>query len=191
MGDPERDPRPITPPDDTPDARLEALVRDYARLVRHAIRSAGGHRAAPLADDIEQRVFLSLWQQVRREQTIGHPVSYIYQAAVRETLRALRKTEQRPELGLAEAGHQVSRHASDVPNPEQGSLAAERREALRQALAALAPDRARAVRAHLRGFTVQEIMDLFGWDYQKARNLVARGMADIRRELRQRGIHDA
>ena len=61
-------------------------------------------------------------------------------------------------------------------------------DAIAEALAAMAPDRARAVRGHLAGFSVEELMKLYGWTYQRARNLIARGMADLRSELRQRGL---
>jgi DNA-directed RNA polymerase specialized sigma24 family protein len=73
-------------------------------------------------------------------------------------------------------------------DPEQAAAARERREALAAALAGLAPDRARAVRAHLAGWSVQEIMELTGWTYQRTRNLVARGMADLRSALLARGV---
>ncbi len=46
-----------------PDARFEALVRDYGRLIRHAIRRAARADAPRLADDIEQTVLVALWQQ--------------------------------------------------------------------------------------------------------------------------------
>jgi DNA-directed RNA polymerase specialized sigma24 family protein len=61
-------------------------------------------------------------------------------------------------------------------------------DALAEALGAMAPDRARAVRGHLAGFNVEELMKLYGWTYQRARNLIARGMADLRTELRKRGL---
>jgi hypothetical protein len=32
---------------------------------------------------------------------------------------------------------------------------------------------------------VDEIMDLFGWSYQKARNLIARGKTDLRAILQE------
>ena len=39
------------------------------------------------------------------------------------------------------------------------------------------------------GFSAQEIMTMQGWPYNTTRNLVARGMADLRRELERRGVH--
>jgi hypothetical protein len=35
---------------------------------------------------------------------------------------------------------------------------------------------------------VAAIMPMYGWSYQKARNLIARGMSDLRSELRRRGV---
>ncbi len=72
--------------------------------------------------------------------------------------------------------------------PEDDVRRREQRQALRASLETLAPDRARAVKAHLAGFSVEEIMALCGWPYQRARNLIARGMADLRVALRERGI---
>lgn len=185
-------PRPDLDPPETeaerPDERFEALVRDYARLVRHAIWSAAGRQSRPLAEDIEQQVFLALWQQVKREQTITYPASYIYQAAVRETARAIRRAQARPEVGLEEATGQALFEVSVAPQPDAEAAAAERRQALAGAIGTLSADRGRAVRARLQGLSVKEIMALYGWDYQKARNLVARGVADLRAALKAKGI---
>jgi len=46
------------------------------------------------------------------------------------------------------------------------------------------------VMAHLAGYEVKEIMAMFEWPYHKARNLIARGMADLRRKLDARGYRD-
>jgi DNA-directed RNA polymerase specialized sigma24 family protein len=44
------------------------------------------------------------------------------------------------------------------------------------------------VRAHLAGFQFQEIMIRFGWSYQRARNLISRGMADLRKALDRKDL---
>jgi DNA-directed RNA polymerase specialized sigma24 family protein len=49
------------------------------------------------------------------------------------------------------------------------------------------PDRRRtAVGLHLEGLTTQEIADLLGWSEPKARNLVYRGLNDVRQSLKGR-----
>jgi RNA polymerase sigma factor (sigma-70 family) len=164
-------------------AALEQLIRDYGRLIRHAIWRAGGAESVAIADDIEQNVIVNLWQQIAREQTIEHAASYVYKAAIRETVRAVRR-----ERARSGAGPLPERVSATTGDPEAVILARERREALTAALASLAPDRGRAVRAHLGGWSVQELMGLTGWSYQRARNLVARGMADLRAALIARGV---
>ena len=179
--------RPI-PVEDLPrvradEAAIEEIVRKYGRLIRHAIRQAGGRDAASLADDIEQTVIVNLWQQVAREQTIDHPASYIFKAAIRETVRAVRRQRAHDERATS---HDVQPGVRQ-PDPEEIAASRQRREALAAALASLAPDRARAVRAHVAGWSVHEIMTLTGWSYERTRNLIARGMSDLRSALIQRG----
>ena len=169
-----------------PDERLGALVRDYGRLIRHVIRSVGGRDAADMAEDIEQAVLLGLWQQVAREQRIDHPASYVYRAAVRETVRALRR--ERARIDRTDAPYEETVAHQPTSDPHRQAEDRQQRAILARCLDGLAPDRARAVRAHLAGFSVAEIMELFGWPYQRARNLIARGMADLRASLEGRGI---
>ena len=49
-------------------------------------------------------------------------------------------------------------------------------------------NRQRAVRLHLEGMTTTEIGSLMEWTEPKARNLVYRGLADLREALRAEGI---
>lgn len=168
--------------------RFEELVHDYARLVHSVVLRIGGSAAAGFGDDIEQRVFLEIWKQVSHEQEIKSPSSYIYRAAVRETVRLL-KQERRHEL--PDHGTDDAREATraSAANPGEQLQSRELAAKIRQGIDSLAAERQKAVRAHLAGLRVQEIMRLQNWSYNKARNLVARGMADLRRDLQKRGVH--
>ncbi|MBZ0113979.1 MAG: sigma-70 family RNA polymerase sigma factor [Thermoanaerobaculia bacterium] len=168
--------------------RFENLVRGYSRLIRAAVSRAGGAGAELHGGEIEQRVLTALWKQVSGEQTIHHPSSYIYRAAVRETLRVLRR-EQRQEVMTRQAVSLTEATRTEV-GPDRALESKELARTIDEVLGELAQDRARAIRAHLAGFKVQEIMSMYGWSYQTARNLVSRGMADLRRGLRKRGIDD-
>ncbi|HEV8632169.1 MAG TPA: sigma-70 family RNA polymerase sigma factor [Thermoanaerobaculia bacterium] len=158
--------------------RFDELVRSSARLVRAAILRVGG-RAARHVEDLEQRVYLALW---RRFQAEGGPpqeiaAAYVYRSAVREAVRELRSLP--PEEPLAEGLDP----ASPAVDPERQAAGRELGERIAAALARLAPDRRRAVAAHLQGFEVAEIQRLFDWDYQRARNLIARGLQELRQQL--------
>jgi len=166
------------------DPQLEALVRQFSRLVRSVAARVGGPKGRELAEDVEQRVFLNLWKQLKREQTIDNPGSYIYRCAVRETIRLLdmeRATETLDEPAVAAV-------PDAAPSPGDRALSRERAEVLGTAIKQLPVDRRRAVQAYLAGFSVPETMKMYGWSYERARNLSARGMADLRVALREAGI---
>jgi RNA polymerase sigma factor (sigma-70 family) len=167
------------------DSQLEELVRRFSRLVRSVAAKVGGTEGRQLADDVEQEVFLSLWKQLQREQVIEHPSSYLYRSAVRETVRLLNRA-RREETADDDA---VAVVIDDAPSPADRVASAEQGEALAEAIKSLPVDRRRAVQAYLAGFSVPELMKMYGWSYERARNLSTRGMNDLRAALRTRGIH--
>jgi RNA polymerase sigma factor (sigma-70 family) len=166
-------------PDQT---ELESLVRRFSALVRAVAARIGGRQGRQIAEDVEQHVFLNIWKQLQREQIIDNPGSYIYRCAVRETIRLL-QAERRSNVG-------DELPAEDVAAPSAVDVAAvrEQRELLAEALKSLPIDRRRAVQGYLAGFSIPELMKMYGWSYERARNLSARGMADLRAALKTRGI---
>ncbi len=185
---------PVPGPEPSSDApfpsarqRFEAIHKQYAGLISAIVGKVGrrlGWRRdtfrAGLLQDIEQEVLLDLWKQISRGQTIEFPTSYIYTAAYRESLRVLRREAVR-EMEPIEGS--PAEEVAAVGDPFQSLAAKESFREIILGLKRLAPDRAAAVRAHLAGFGLQELMIQQGWSYQKARNLLFRGMDDLRRTL--------
>ena len=174
------------PPSAVAETRFEALVRQYGRLITAVVARVGGARVAGARDDVAQEVLLALWKRLEREQTLEVGSSYVYKAAVRETVRALRRELSKRHEALDEN----SAPPNSTSGPFEHLAESERGARIESCLGSLPLERERAVRAHLRGFEIREIMGLYGWPYQKARNLVARGMTDLRRLLREWGVND-
>lgn len=163
------------------EARLDALLQQYGALIAWAVRRVAGRGGQPDVDDIRQNVVMALWSQLQRGRTISYPTAYIHRIAVRETVRAVARAR-------AHAGEPLGDQVGDAAPGEFNDPARRRehRDALRAAVASLPLDRRRAVQGHLAGFSVHELMDLYDWPYQRARNLIARGMADLRVDVRAR-----
>ncbi len=164
---------------------MEDLVHQYSRLIRVMVARVGKRLPLQVREDIEQRVLISLWKQLRRDQSITHPTTYIYKAAVREAMRVRRREDARGQESLEPDGPVARMAAWDDPH-----RALDRKEKMghiKAALEAISPERRQAVWAHLSGFDVAEIMRRHGWSYHKARNLIARGMADMRRVFEENG----
>lgn len=165
---------------------VEELVRRYAALIRLAVRRVAGPRADEIAEDVEQQVALNLLRLAGSgEQSIRHPASYLYRAAVREAVRAIREERRRSRGRVSLEDREIEDPALPPGSVELRRTGGEIMEAMKE----LQPKRRRAVKAHLMGFTVHEIMEMYGWSYNTARNLISRGMADLRAGLRKRGIH--
>ena len=162
---------------------LGQLLGRYAALVKRVVGKVSGGRAQD-PEEIEQQVLEALWKAAR-EQTIDHPTSYVYRIAVRETVRALRRQQGGP---LAAPDGTLEALPGPGPDPEKSAAGRELGAAVEEVLRRLQPERALAARASLAGFSVEELMEAQGWPYQKARNLIARGVADLRAALRAEGI---
>ncbi len=166
------------------DQEFELLAGRYARLIRSVVARVASAEAVHFGEDVEQQVMLALWQQISREQKIRHPASYVYRAAVRETVRALRKERRRREVDAAA----VETFSEGGKDPEELLELREMGRRIQATIAELPLERRRAVRAHLAGFAVQEIMEMYDWSYNRARNLIGRGVRDLRRRLEAGGI---
>lgn len=168
--------------------RFEALFEQHEARLRAFLRARFRGVPGVGVDDLMQELRLRLWQALERETAIDLPASYLMQAAVRVMIDAQRRAAvRRPEGGFVELV------PDDVPSPETTEREpaapeheAERRESLvrlQAALESLAPDRARMVRLYLQGFGAVEIARLTGWSEPRCRNLLYRGLADLKAEL--------
>ncbi|RME48130.1 MAG: sigma-70 family RNA polymerase sigma factor [Chloroflexi bacterium] len=180
---------------DEVEARFTTIVEEYGRFLRHTIVQLCPKDLGIQFDDIEQEARLRLWRALQRGKEIRDVASYIYRVAVTTTIDAVRRVKARREeqLQLAEeveAGEkQMDPVLVDRRTPPE--LVAERRQVMRKVEAALSrlPDnRRRAVGLHLMGLTSQEIAELLGWSEPKARNLVYRGLNELRQRLRAEGV---
>jgi RNA polymerase sigma factor (sigma-70 family) len=173
--------------------RLRDLLDRYGALLRRAVA-----RVCPKGlscDDIEQEARISLWKAIKSERDIAAPASYVYKVAVSATLREIRRARARGEEPIGDADASAKGRAVPLPlqtsTSESPHAVAERRELRRQielGMAQLAENRRRAVRLHLQGLTTAEIGELLSWTEPKARNLVYRGLEDLRHALRASGV---
>lgn len=171
-----------TMPEVNIDERLRSLLDEYGHILRRAIRHVAPRSSGLDLDDIEQEARLRVWRALSRKRILSRPESYLYRVAVTATLDAIRRLRARREEPLAapedDSAHDEARH--DAATPEQAALRSEQITRVGEALAQLATNRRQAVKLHLQGFTPAEIGRLRDWTEAKARNLVYRGLGDLR-----------
>ena len=177
------------------EARFNAVIKEYGRFLRQTIIRFCPKDLGLQFNDIEQEARLRLWRALQSEREIQNLTSYLYRIAVTSTLDAIRRVKSKREDQLLLADEEEEEAGEPqrlVAGPEHApDLQAERRLLMRKieaALATMPENRRRAVGLHLQGMTKQEIGDLLGWTESKARNLVYRGLQELREQLRAEGV---
>lgn len=176
------------------DGLLEKLLREHGHVLRAAIRRICTRASGVAMEDVEQEARMRLWRALARERKIDNPASYMYRVAATSAIDAMRRRKAEREEpweqdeGDGKGGPARTIAAGD-PSPERTAAARDLVEHVEGALARLSESRALAVRLHLQGLGSQEIATALGWTEPRARNLVHRGLKELRGHLSARGIH--
>jgi len=161
-------------------SRFDAFIRRSAR--RHGLRGDE-------IDEVVQEIRVRMWKSLGTAELIRRAkASYIYRAAISASIDLIRRRRARRfeakslDDDIADEGPE-SRQRADTALEED-----EIASTVHRALALLAEPRRAVVRMHLAGYDRNEIAELLGWSEPKTRNLLYRGLADVRRILESWGI---
>lgn len=172
---------------DLESAALQAVLTRFAERVRW-IGQQHGLQGGDV-EDLLQEVRVRLWRALESGEKIQSvPASYIHRTATSATLDLLRRRRTRRETPA-----RLSRPSGEAvlgasPPADFGLEAAELEQQVGKALEQLAPSRRSVVRMYLGGYNREEIADLLGWTEPKTRNLLYRGLNDLRRHPGHMGI---
>ena len=172
-----------------PDALSDTIVALVSRF-RAMVRSVGARRGLLDGDldEVMQDVRIRLWQAHEAGKDIaGLGSSYIYQVATSASLDLLRR--RRAKGG--DRSDAVEEHVgieTTAAGPHEEALASDLAHRIEAALGELSEDRRVAVRMNLSGYGFQDIARMLGWTEARARNLLYRGMEDLRRRLTLMGV---
>lgn len=159
---------------------LSRVVERFAKVVRRVGRSRGLDPGD--LDLLLQDVRVRLWKSgASREKLDGLGSSYLYRVAMSAAIDLLRQRRARREDAFddAEVASPASLSVAPVDIAERDDLA----RRMRQALATLVRNRRIVVQLHLEGYERTEIATLTAWSEAKVRNLLYRGLDDLRAAL--------
>lgn len=169
-----------------------SIEQVLVRFRQVALKAGAAHGlAASEIDEVLQDVRIRLWHAratsgALKLETLA--ASYIYRAAASAALDLLRRRRARREhLTEALEPDERARGAAFAP-ADQAVIGRETLDGVAAALAELQPNRRVAVRLHLMGYGRDEIAALLHWSEAKTRNLLYRGLEDLRNLLAVRGI---
>jgi RNA polymerase sigma-70 factor (ECF subfamily) len=163
-------------------AAIEATLRRSEGLIRAAVFRAGLEGGE--LDGVLQDLRIRLWRAFDRpgENRTTLPASYVYKATVSSVVDFLRRRRAERRLqtvSIESVEGTLTADSGDISRVEPLV------EALDCALARLSPDRRVAVRLHLKGKDRDAIAEFTGWSEARTRNLLYRGLTDLREALRK------
>jgi DNA-directed RNA polymerase specialized sigma24 family protein len=161
-----------------------AFTQAYRGIIVSAIRRVCGAASDRLLPDVEQDVYLTLWQCWTEGTRIDYPVSYLYTVALRTALKIMR-ADDAADMEVSS----TQTYLPTAPDLRIGDLSlAERACVLTELLDQLPPEQARAVRAYLAGFSHTETATLYGWSAAVARHRIYRGVHALKTLMMQESI---
>ncbi len=172
---------------DTVSLALEAVVGRFRAMVR----SVGARHRLP-EDDLEevvQEVRIRLWRAFPDSEQISRlGASYVYRMATTAALDLIRRRRARGGDVTDSVDDRVETLPTHMRGPQAELESSEAVDDILAAVEVLLPARRAVVRMFLNGYDREEIADVLGWSEGKTRNLLYRGLADLRAALRERGI---
>jgi RNA polymerase sigma-70 factor (ECF subfamily) len=174
------------------EVQLRSLLDQYGGLLRTAIASHCPRDLGLQTDDLMQEACLRLWKALAKEREIHNVPCYLQRIAATVTIDAVRRVKARREeqLPFSQRCDSASGEKSERPQPldlqPSPELRAEHKWLIaltKQIIGGFAPNRRLAVELYLEGLSNEEIARRLGWSESKARNLVYRGLYDLRARL--------
>ena len=175
----------MTPPRDSISDELESLVLRFARFAGRIAHDRGLHQED--LDELLQELRVRFWR-ARKDGLRDLSAGYVRRAAISAALDIIRRrrVDRNVPLDESESGAQplTARAAGPAELLDQSELA----QRVASAVDGLAPPRRAAVRLYLDGYRREEIAELLHWSDARTRNLLYRGLADLRTVLLAQGI---
>jgi RNA polymerase sigma-70 factor (ECF subfamily) len=165
---------------------IEALIARFRTMVR----GVGARRGLVEADldEVLQDVRIRLWHAGEGGKTLEElGSSYLYHLATTAALDLLRRRRARRADDIEDIRERTELTTDDA-SPHDAMEARELATQIEAAIDTLSIDRRVAVRLHLTGYDRQDIARMLGWTDARTRNLLYRGLDDLRRRLTDMGI---
>lgn len=177
--------KPLEP--DAASVAVEAIVDEFAGLVKSVARGHGLSDAD--VDEVMQDVRVRLWRARNREAIAGTiNASYVHRTAMSAALDLIRRQRSRREESLEMTTEDQGEVLTLGRDPLQDLADRELADQILGAVDSLPDNRRPVVRMHLAGYHRSEIAQLLGWSEAKTRNLLYRGLENLRALLKERGI---
>jgi len=172
--------------DPSKEKELERLYEQFAGFMTAQIRKYRVGRIGVEVDDVLQETRIKLWKALRSEKNIHYFASYIKKIVDTSVIDFFRKYKREEGVYL----HEKSLRISELTRGYDADNQMDMKDFVGLAVERLIPSRRNIVRLYLLNMTIDEIALHFHYSLSKTRNLLYRGLKDLRKILVEKRIDD-
>ena len=162
---------------------FQQLIKNYSAYMSAQVQHYDLSRYGLDPDDILQEVKIRIWKLLRGNRTITSPAPYIKKIVSSAVIDQLRKRRREESL----FHHERQKHISEQEDSYRWGTLQKRafEETVGTAVNRLISSRRQVVKLYLLNLTIQEIAAYLNWSHDKTRNLLYRGLADLKATLKE------
>ncbi|MGB7297200.1 MAG: sigma-70 family RNA polymerase sigma factor [Candidatus Aminicenantales bacterium] len=164
---------------------FEALLDRFSGRIRESVLRHGLESRGIDPDDVIQDVKIKIWKKLVREKKTRFHSLYIKRAVNSVLIDHLRSV-RRQERVILRAGQRI--RPGEGKNPEFPDEGNGYWELVNEAVSSLMEPRRQVVTLFLMDLTADEISSVLKWSQDKTRNLLYRGLSDLREKLKEGGV---
>jgi RNA polymerase sigma-70 factor (ECF subfamily) len=171
---------------------IEGTIEKFSRLISVVIRKTSPSIDQADLKDIEQEVKIKIWKEISKsEKKIFNLSSYIWRLTYTTTSRMMKRITRQRRLfaGIGDDNkilNSIENGKFASPNGEFEKK--EIMDMINNSVNSLIESRRQVVKLYLTGMKLNEISLLMDWSHSKTRNLLYRGLEDLRAKLKDVGL---
>ncbi len=165
---------------------FDAVLSKFSRLIKVNIQKFNLPKDGIDPDDILQEVTIKIWKLLNDEKKIANYSSYIKKIVDSSVIDHLRRARRERGFILLEKQKTISewKNHYETAITEDKSL----KKTVNVAVESLMESRRKVVKLYLLSLTIEEIATFYNWSRDKTRNLLYRGLSDLKKSLQEKGI---
>jgi RNA polymerase sigma-70 factor (ECF subfamily) len=165
---------------------FEAVLNKFSRFIKIHIQKFNVQKKGIDPDDISQEVKIKIWKILEDEKKINNFTSYIRKVVDTSVIDKLRKLKREKGIYIYEKHKWISEQKSNYLHEIYYDDTI--KEIVSNAIELLIESRRKAVKLFLLNMTIEEIAVFLKWSKDKTRNLLYRGLSDLKKILKEKGI---
>jgi RNA polymerase sigma factor (sigma-70 family) len=165
---------------------FDVVIKKFTRFIRGHIQKFNLPKEGIDPDDVFQEVRIKIWKLLNDEKKIVYYSSYIKKIVNSAVIDHIRKMRRERGLILQQKHITISEWKStyEIDRIYDDNLI----KIVDETVESLLESRRKVVKLYLLHLTIEEIASYFSWSRHKTRNLLYRGLSDLKKALKEKGI---